>query len=133
MTAPQKLIQLILTRAEQYATIDSKTLEIDWSSPEKFEEYFWDDDDENGFIQDAKEDVRSGSVETNIAQEYSRHYESKSVASQAVDGSWIGWTYWYGGGKHGDPGSIDWIDEAYDLECEEEEKLVIVREFKKNK
>lgn len=75
--------------------------------------------------------VREGDVETDIDCDYSRHYESKSVAMKCVDGTWVGWTYWYGGGKHGDPESIDWIEYAYDLDVKEEEKLVVVREFTK--
>ena len=74
-------------------------------------------------------DFRQGEVETNIPTPYSRHYEAKSVAALMPDGSWVGWTYWYGGGKHGDPESIDWMEDAYDLNVVEEEKLVIVRTF----
>lgn len=76
-------------------------------------------------------DFREGECETNIPSEWSRHYESKSVAMKCSDGSWVGWTYWYGGGKHGDPGSIEWMEDAYNLEVTETEKLVVVREFKK--
>ena len=47
------------------------------------------------------------------------------------DGSWVGWTYWYGGGKYGEPEAIDWMDDAYDLACTEEEKVVTVRTFTK--
>lgn len=80
---------------------------------------------------DFKGEVREGEVETDIAPgTWSRHYECKSVASQMLDGSWVGWTYWYGGGKHGDPESIDWMSDAYDLEVTEEQKLVTVRTFK---
>jgi hypothetical protein len=78
---------------------------------------------------DAKSEMRSGEVETGIPCDYSRHYESKAVAAKMPDGSWVGWTYWYGGGKHGEPEAIDWIEEAYDLTCTEEEKLVVVRTF----
>jgi hypothetical protein len=77
------------------------------------------------------EEVREGEVETGIDCAFSRCYESKSVAAQMLDGSWVGWTYWYGGGKHGEPGSIPWMEEAYALECKEEEKLVVVRTFRK--
>jgi len=59
-----------------------------------------------------------------------RHYESKAVAMKMPDGSWIGWTYWYGGGKHGEPEAIDWMNEAYDVDCHEEEKVVVVQTFK---
>lgn len=80
---------------------------------------------------DAKNDVRGGEVETDIEAPYSRHYEAKSVAAQMPDGSWVGWTYWYGGGKHGEPEGIDWMDEAYNLDCMEEQKMVVVRTFTK--
>ncbi|UZS00892.1 hypothetical protein [Pseudomonas phage vB_PsaM_M1] len=80
---------------------------------------------------DAISEIRCSGINTNIACPYSRHYESQSVALQCIDGSWVGWTYWYGGGKHGEPESIDWIEHAYDLDVKEEEKLVIVREFSK--
>jgi hypothetical protein len=74
-------------------------------------------------------EFREGQVETNIPAPYSRHYESRSVARKMSDGDWVGWTYWYGGGKHGDPESIDWIEDAYNLTCVEETKMVVVRTF----
>jgi hypothetical protein len=80
---------------------------------------------------DYMSDFRSGGVETNLPCAWNRNYESKSVACKLSDGSWVGWTYWYGGGKHGEPEAIDWMQDAYDLECTEEEKLVVVRTFKK--
>lgn len=80
---------------------------------------------------DYESEFREGDIETNIPNEYSRHYETKSVAMKTTEGDWIGWTYYYGGGKYGEPGSIDWMSESYDLECFEEEKLVVVRTFKK--
>jgi hypothetical protein len=85
----------------------------------------------SGVLQDAEEEVRVGDVDTDIDPGYSRHYESRSVATQMLDGSWVGWTYWYGGGKHGDPGAIEWIEDAYPLNVHEEEKLVVVRTFTK--
>ena len=80
---------------------------------------------------DGISELREGQVETDIHCESSRYYESKSVASQMPDGSWVGWTYWYGGGKHGEPEAIDWMDDAYDLNCLEEEKVVTIRTFTK--
>lgn len=77
------------------------------------------------------DEFREGEVETNIEAPWSRNYESKSVAAQMSDGSWVGWTYWYGGGKHANPEEIEWMGDAYDLECVEEEKLVVVRTFTK--
>lgn len=80
---------------------------------------------------DAMNEVRSGEAETGVKCEWSRHYESKAVAAKYIDGSWVGWTYWFGGGKHGEPEAVDWMDEAYDLDVTEEEKLVVVRTFSK--
>lgn len=78
---------------------------------------------------DARAEIRAGEVETKLPCQYSRHYESKAVAAKMPDGSWVGWTYWYGGGKHGEPEAIDWMGEAYSVDCKEEEKLVVVRTF----
>lgn len=82
-------------------------------------------------LYDAISVFREGEVETDIECEWSHHYESKSVASKMADGSWVGWTYWYGGGKHGDPESIEWMDSAYFLDVTEEQKMVNVRTFTK--
>jgi len=87
---------------------------------------------ENDDHWDAESETRCGyDEETDIPSDYSRHYESKSVAMQCHDGKWVGWTYWNGGGKHGEPSAVEWIEYAYFVSCEEEEKLVIIRTFSK--
>lgn len=88
----------------------------------------WDEAEE---LWDVISETRGGDVETNIDADYSRHYESKSVASRLPNGQWVGWTYWYGGGKHGEPEAIDWMNKAYFLDCEEKEVTVIQRIFTK--
>lgn len=60
---------------------------------------------------------------------YSRHYEV-SVKAKLIEGQWVGWLYWYGGGKHGDPDSIDWIDDAIFLE---EGEPQVIKTFKVKK
>lgn len=90
----------------------------------------YDEADEDQ-LQDACNEVREGEMTTDVPAPHSRHYEARSVAAKAPDGSWVGWTYWFGGGKHGEPEAIDWMDDAYDLTCLEEEKLVTVRTFTK--
>lgn len=91
--------------------------------------------DENDWVQDYEQDYeqdfRAGDYKTDLPCEWSRHYETISVASQMYDGSHCGWTYWYGGGKHGESEAVDWIGRSYDLNCVEEEKLVTVRTFTK--
>lgn len=80
---------------------------------------------------DYENEMRNGDVDTNLPSQFSRNYEAKEVAKEMSDGSWIGWTYWYGGGKFGEPQAIDWMSEAYELSCKEEEKVIIVRTFNK--
>jgi len=79
---------------------------------------------------DYEYEFREGQVETKFP-EYSSHYEAKSVARKMTDGTWVGWVYWYGGGKYGTPEDIEWMKDAYDLELIETEKLVVVQEFKR--
>lgn len=88
---------------------------------------------EAGAHGDFESEFREGDEETDIPADWSRHYECKSVAAKLSDGSWVGWSYWYGGGKYGDPESIEWMEDAYDLDCKEEEKTLIVRTFTKKK
>lgn len=130
MTPEQKIKRDIIINACIY---EEKGVP-DMPTGEKVDEVFdsLSEEDEYGNLQDATEEIRSGyDEETDISCEFSRHYEAKSVARKMSDGSWVGWTYWYGGGKHGEPESIDWMDSAYDLDCKEEQKMVTVRTFEK--
>lgn len=58
-----------------------------------------------------------------------RHYEDEERALLLKDGTWVGYTYWSGGGKHGEPECIEWVEYAYDLETWEE--LEPVRKFRR--
>lgn len=109
--------------------IDFESLSIGCEvTPENIDDVF----DGIADFSDAINETRCNGVETNIEpSEYSRHYESKSLARKFHDGTWVGWTYWYGGGKHGRPEEVEWITTAYDLDCEEQEKIVTVRNFSK--
>lgn len=77
-------------------------------------------------IHDSLCELRNSGVDTGLPCDYSRHYESKSVAAEMLDGSWVGWTYWYGGGKHGEPSAIPWMEDAYEVEMKIEMQPVKV-------
>ena len=123
MTPEQKIKHLILLR---YAETTGEAL------PEITSDTIDDVYDEVDPTDDTFE-FREGEIETDIPTASTRHYEAKAVAAKYIDGSWVGWTYWYGGGKHGNPEEIRWMEDAYNLSVTEEEKLVIVRTFKKIK
>lgn len=126
MTPEQKIKHLILNKRAVFA--DEPEPEVAAENVDAL--YKEADENDDGNLQDARSEIRCSGTATGLPCESSRHYESTAVARQAVDGSWIGWTYWYGGGKHGEPEAIDWMEEAYELECTEEEKTVTVRTFK---
>lgn len=126
MTPAQKLKHLILLK---HADLGDEPMTVEVTA-ENIDQLFEDAEGEGYELQDATSEVRGGSVETGIKPaEWSRHYECKSVAAKVPDGSWVGWTYWYGGGKHGEPESVEWIDDAYAVNLSEEEKLVVVSTF----
>lgn len=119
-TASQHLMKEILFR--------SNLLGITEITPENIEEIYEVCDD-NGEVDDVRYDTRQGEYETGISCESSRHYETESVAIKTEDGIYVGWTYWSGGGKHGEPEAEPWIEKAYFLDCVEEEVLAIKRTF----
>lgn len=125
---PEQTVKMIIL--QHIADSNDYGYEYAKHTGEELDELFdsWELEDD---ISEAKYEIREGQVETNIPSEYSRHYESQSVAAKAPNGQWVGWTYWYGGGKHGEPEAIDWMEYAYFLDCKEEEKLVVVQTFSK--
>ena len=127
MTPQHKIKHAIINRANSW---DERAPLPDSVTAEDIDRIY-DELDENYGLQDALNEIRSTGIETGLPCGWSRHYESKAVAAQMPDGSWVGWTYWYGGGKHGEPEAIDWIGDAYDVNCVEQEKLVVVRTFSK--
>lgn len=86
--------------------------------------------DEAVCLTDAMYEIRCSGTPTGLNAPSSRHYETEAVAVQCPNGEWVGFTYWYGGGKHGDAEEIAWIEHAYDVECFEEQKMMTVRTFK---
>jgi hypothetical protein len=131
MTPEQILKAAILEHVAQ-SIKDDEDIELSLEGPfdteekidaafELIEEQYLDDQ-----ISEAESELRgSYTHETGIQAQYSRHYESKAVARQFGD-KWVGWTYWYGGGKHGEPESVEWMEHAYFVEVKEETQVVLV-------
>ena len=117
MTPRQKIKWLILAQA---AMLNNEP------APEYPSENIDDLYIENEDLYDAEYEVRRGGVETGLKTESSRYYEARAHAAQLPDSSWVGWTYWYGGGKYGEPESMQWMENAYDVDCVEEIRVVNV-------
>jgi hypothetical protein len=125
MTPEQKIKQLILNLQARWSGETAPDV-----NAENIDEVF-DAANEDWALQDSINEIRCSGIETGLKCDWSRHYESEAVAMQAVDGSWVGWTYWFGGGKHGEPEAMPWMEHAYDVDCAEEVKVVTVRTFTK--
>ena len=115
LTAPEKIQQLILKIATGKVYAASEEIEQGWS-----------DAVEEDLLHDAENEVRNSGIPTKLKGPSSYHFEAKEVAIKVLDGSMVGFTYWYGGGKHGGGDEVEWIDFAYDVEMREEMQLVKV-------
>lgn len=83
-----------------------------------FDELEYDD-----AMQDGREEVRSsGKVADLKPKNWSRHYEIDAVAMN-INGTWVAWDYYYGGGKHGEPEEVEWIGDARIVNCEEQQVM----------
>jgi hypothetical protein len=125
MTPEQKIKWLILERAR------SLGLELPVITSENIDAIYAEQEGDEYGLQDAREEVRQSGEETGLEGPYSRHYEGDEVAAKCPDGSWVGWTYWHGGGKHGEPSAMEWMSVAYALTVTEKEVMVTQRTFVK--
>ena len=129
---PEQILKAAILEYVAQSISDDEDIELSLEGPfdtqekidaafEAIEEQYLDDE-----VSEAESELRgSYTHETGIKCDYSRHYESKAVARQFGD-KWVGWTYWYGGGKHGEPGSVEWMEHAYFVEAKEETQVVLV-------
>lgn len=128
MDAYQKLQWLIVNKALEFLGDEKELAYPNENIGEKYES-MEADPEECDCLYDAINEIRCSGFESLVEPPWSRHYESSSMASQLPDGTWVGWTYWYGGGNHGEPESMPWINDAYDVTCEKE--IVEVHKFTK--
>ena len=129
-TAPEAIhAEILKTAIESYRNDEGIDADV---VIDTFDDFFELCPHAEDYIQEEEYEFRgSYDLETDIEAEYSRHYEAKSVAKKLSDGRWVGWTYWYGGGKYANPEEIDWISDAYFLDVTEKEKVMTVYKFKK--
>lgn len=86
-----------------------------------------EDPERPGALDEILGELRCSGVETGIKSDArSRHYECDEHAIELFDGSTVGFTYWYGGGKYGEPEAIEWARDAYEVESREEVQVVTV-------
>ncbi len=121
MTPTQKIKWLVLAQAASWAQEDPPPYPC--ANVDELYDAAWERDE----LHDAVSEARARGEDTDIEpKDWHGHYDRKSKATQLPDGTWVGWTYWYGGGKHGSPGEIEWMEDAYDVTMREETRVVRV-------
>ena len=99
------------------------------SSVEEIWDALMDDCYGEVWLTDELEFFRSNGDPTDLPERpsaHTKHYQSAEVATVLCDGKAVAWTYYSGGGKHGDPSELDWLDQAYFVDCEQVPKIVRV-------
>jgi len=125
MNAQQLLRKAILLKAVEFENIEPFREKLNGQEIDEL----YDGYNEYDELADPISEIRCSGIETNLRpMTSSRHYEVDSVAMN-IDGFWVEWPYLYGGGKHGEPESYDWIGAARIVNCEEKEVLTIQHIF----
>lgn len=71
---------------------------------------------DQGYFQDGRNEARHGIEAPEIDCPTSRNYEVDAHVGKLPDGSYVGWWFYYGGGKHSDAqNAIDWEAQAFDV------------------
>lgn len=116
------IIQTLPAFYEEYSVpslLTPEEVELAWGTAEK-----------EDVLQDARNGFRDSGIETNLPAPFSRHYDCE-IYARKIGEEWVAFPFWYGGGRHGAPEDMPWMEEAFFVDCTETEKLVVVREFKK--
>lgn len=88
----------------------------------------WED-----YIRDIVSDFRESGEEIDNKVEQDRYYCYQDVAKK-ITGSedlYLGWTYYFGGGKHAQPDQVEWMEDCYLLTCREVEETRIIKIYEK--
>lgn len=106
-----------LDESEQAFAIELKAKSLNLTNPLDFDEKqckdIYDsivDSPLSGYLSDVKSELREGKVETELIPEACGYFESEAVAIPITGmlDLYVGWTYFFGGGKHSNPESIEW-------------------------
>lgn len=119
-------IKLAIIQDSEYAITEEELVHLDVEELTGVVEEIFDDHHDD--LYDMLCEWREVGEDTNLPAPHSRHYETDQVAAPTPFG-WVSWTYWYGGGKHGNPQEIDWLEDAFFVDVEEKEVTVTQRTF----
>jgi hypothetical protein len=127
MTPEQRIKREILVRAEERQKKWGESVTLPDLTDENIDAVYDELRDEwCDTVSDEEMDFRGDGVVTDITPKPSWYFAAESHAIKLQDGGWVGWTFYYGGGKHDEPDAVDWMPDAYEVEMTEETKVVQV-------
>lgn len=134
MTPTQRIKELIISGTIANSENRLMGRGVEGASGNDVDEYYEElryDPDYWYEIEQAEYETRGG-ISTGLhCEEHSRRYESEIAAAKMLDGSYVAWIYWSGGGEDGEPNEIDWMEDAFFVDCEEKQEMVTTTTFTK--
>ena len=81
---------------------------------------------------EVEEEIRVGNVRTGLVPEFRSYVESEAVAIPVtgIPSLYIGWTYFFGGGKYSEPNAIEWMENCYLVKAKD--RVQTVRFFERD-
>lgn len=125
MNAQQLLKKAILLKAVDFENIEPFSENLTGDQVDDLYDGYdrWDE------LADPWNEIRHSGVDCNLkASTWSRHYEVDSKAIK-IDGVWVQFDYYYGGGKHGEPEEFDYIENAKIVNCKETQVTITKYDF----
>lgn len=125
---------------EAIDTFRLEFLEANLEDVEKFDEdkcnelykstiyYSWIGDID--IVREVVNELRYGEFNLSDEVDEDRYYSNREVGSSitGLEDTYLAWTYYFGGGKWGEPEAVEWMDDCYLVVEKEEVKLVKVYE-----
>ena len=118
--------------------IDAKIADVNEFDDEKIEElydstnlYSWIGDSD--IVREVIHEFRESGEEIDDKVQQDRYYCYQDVARKITgsDELYLGWTYYFGGGKHAQPAEVEWMEDCYLLKCRKVEETRIVKVYEK--
>lgn len=84
-------------------------------------------------VREVINEFRESGEEIDDKVEQDRYYCYQDVSRKitGLDDLYLGWTYYFGGGKYGEPEEVEWMEDCYLLKCKEVEETRIVKVYEK--
>ena len=123
MKAEYKIKRHILVHKDTPPGLSYDEMMLATATEEMIDE-LWDNCDLDDELYEFRESGVDAAFVEGVMQPISRHYEIDVVYRRLVCGSFVGWFYYHGGGKHSEPEAYDWLSTSFNLNVVSERKIV---------